>query len=71
MKRLTCDGCAHWRSTSGSSTGVLRACMYLLDTGRRRGCPADACDKYTKKRKEVHANEYEDCEFAMCGSIFD
>lgn len=38
-----CRGCAHYQVLSGcsNSRGVpgARACLYILDTGHRRGCP--------------------------------
>ena len=41
-----CAGCAHWRLL-GSSGGEnkARAFHYILDTGKRRGCPVDGCTK--------------------------
>lgn len=42
-----CSTCAHYQTLSGSSIGgncggSARACLYILDIGRRRGCPAGA-----------------------------
>ena len=47
-----CSTCAHYQALSGSSIGgnsggSARACLYILDTGHRRGCePGPGCDKH-------------------------
>lgn len=47
-----CSTCAHYQALSGSSSrgtcfGSARACLYILDTGHRRGCaPGPGCDKH-------------------------
>lgn len=47
-----CSTCAHYQALSGSSaggncSGSARVCLYILDTGRRRGCePGPGCDKH-------------------------
>lgn len=47
-----CSTCAHYQALSGSSIGgnsggSARACLYILDTGHRRGCePGLGCDKH-------------------------
>lgn len=38
-----CSTCAHYQALSGSSSGgnsggSARVCLYILDTGHRRGC---------------------------------
>lgn len=39
-----CSTCAHYQALSGS--GSARVCLYILDTGHRRGCePGPGCDK--------------------------
>lgn len=39
-----CEGCAHYRSETGSRGGK-EICHYILDTGEPRGCPPEQCDK--------------------------
>ena len=47
-----CSDCAHYQALSGSSIdsncgGSARVCLYILDTGHRRGCePGPGCDKH-------------------------
>lgn len=47
-----CSNCAHYQTLSGSSidsncSGSARVCLYILDTGHRRGClPGYGCDKH-------------------------
>lgn len=47
-----CSNCAHYQTLSGSSIdsncgGSARVCLYILDTGHRRGClPGPGCDKH-------------------------
>lgn len=47
-----CSTCAHYQALSGSSaggncSGSARVCLYILDTGHRRGCePGPGCDKH-------------------------
>lgn len=38
-----CDGCAYWRSISGSERD-LRACHYCLDTGYPKRCRSWNCN---------------------------
>lgn len=45
-----CRSCAHYQVLSGSSNSGgepgARACLYILDTGHRRGClPGPGCNK--------------------------
>lgn len=45
-----CRSCAHYQVLSGSSNSGgepgARACLYILDTGHRRGClPSPGCNK--------------------------
>lgn len=38
-----CGGCAHYQQLSGSDTNSVagsRVCLYILDMGHSRGCPA-------------------------------
>ena len=41
-----CEGCIFWRRLYyyGDSS---RVCLYILYTGRRRGCPVQGCTKKT------------------------
>lgn len=46
-----CRSCAHYQVLSGCSNSGgepgARACLYILDTGHRRGClPGPGCDKH-------------------------
>lgn len=46
-----CRSCAHYQVLSGSSNSKgepgARVCLYILDTGHRRGClPGPGCDKH-------------------------
>lgn len=46
-----CRSCAHYQVLSGCSGSDgepgARACLYILDTGHRRGCePGPGCDKH-------------------------
>lgn len=45
-----CRSCAHYQVLSGCSNSKgepgARVCLYILDTGHRRGClPGPSCDK--------------------------
>lgn len=45
-----CRSCAHYQVLSGCSNSKgepgARVCLYILDTGHRRGClPSPGCDK--------------------------
>ena len=42
-----CEGCTY-RQMLGTNQNDT-ACMYLLMTGHRRGCPVEECDKYEKR----------------------
>lgn len=46
-----CKGCIYWRSASDTNGKVIKLCHYLLDTGERRGCPADKCTRKVEKAK--------------------
>lgn len=46
--RETCKGCKYLKQ-DWSHTGYY--CHYMIDTGERRGCPADKCDKKVKRGK--------------------
>lgn len=46
-----CRSCAHYQVLSGCSNSKgepgARVCLYILDTGHRRGClPGPGCDKH-------------------------
>lgn len=46
-----CRSCAHYQVLSGCSNSKgepgARVCLYILDTGHRRGClPGYGCDKH-------------------------
>ena len=46
-----CRSCAHYQVLSGCSNSKgepgARVCLYILDTGHRRGClPGHGCDKH-------------------------
>lgn len=46
-----CRSCAHYQVLSGCSNSKgepgARVCLYILDTGHRRGClPDPGCDKH-------------------------
>lgn len=52
-----CKHCKHASVISGrEKTTVQLACLYVLDTGELRGCPAgDECDKFeAAKRKKAN-----------------
>ena len=51
--RRSCKGCRHYRNLFRNSSAI-KACHYILDTGNRRGCPVDNCNKYLKR-----GNKYE------------
>lgn len=56
MRKTTpalCRKCIH--STNASIVGAIPICNYLLDTGKRRGCPLGVCDKFEqgRRRKKV------------------
>jgi len=45
-----CDGCLHWKPLwyiGGTHEEPTRACLYILDTGHRRGGSAENCTKKT------------------------
>ena len=53
-KKADCrrDGilCGHRRSISHTATGSVKVCHYLLDTGKKRGCPpGKECIHYTRE----------------------
>lgn len=60
-----CRGCAHYQVLSGCSNSRgepgARACLYILDTGHRRGClPGYGCKKHTTPEafaKTPHGSE--------------
>lgn len=61
-----CSTCAHYQTLSGSSIGgncggSARACLYILDTGHRRGCPPGyGCPKHITPEafaKTLHGSE--------------
>lgn len=53
-----CKGCAYWRRLGGgSSPYALRACHYLLDTGRARGGSPDDCTKKVAGRRQRRVGE--------------
>ena len=38
----------------GEDGGMLTACVYILKTGKRRGCPAgEGCTKYKKRTRRA------------------
>lgn len=39
--------CMYCRIAGAGSDGSCKVCHYMLDTGEKRNCPADQCDKYT------------------------
>lgn len=48
--RKRCSGCKHHLQMFANPR--IRICGYMLDTGEKRNCPAEFCDKYeTGKRK--------------------
>ena len=47
-ERKSCRGCKY-RKQIGSDPKDT-ACLYLFITGKRRGCPAESCDRYEKKK---------------------
>lgn len=53
-----CDGCAYWRSISGSERD-LRACHYCLDTGKPRGCPIAGCVRKVKGIPDARTNPFD------------
>lgn len=55
-----CKGCVHCEPISMGG----KMCGYILNMGEARGCPADACDKWSddqtlKRRKEVNTTAAE------------
>lgn len=50
-----CKYCKHSAVISGKEkTEVQRACLYVLDTGELRGCPAgDDCDKFEEDKRKI------------------
>lgn len=48
-----CRSCKHSAMMTGRDhTAPELACLYILDEGEPRGCPAgDDCDKYKAKRR--------------------
>lgn len=44
MIRGTCKGCIYHRQVGGANRGEY-ICHYMLDTGKKRGCPAGRCNK--------------------------
>lgn len=43
MSRASCRGCIYYRHLSAAAGG--KGCHYMLDTGKKRDCSADNCDK--------------------------
>lgn len=57
--RRSCEGCIFYRSLFNQNNS-LKACFYLHDTGKRRGCNAENCDKkivVSKKKQTAYAKE--------------
>lgn len=51
--RKTCKGCKYLRSAANAGgEGGEQICHYLIDTGKKRGCPAGKCDKYEGRHKD-------------------
>ena len=48
--RASCKGCTYHRKLMGEYI-----CYYSMDTGRLKGCTADNCDKYQKKKRKGSA----------------
>ena len=46
-RKRDCIYCRDVGSGGAHSSYIL--CHYMLDTGEKRDCPADKCDKYTPK----------------------
>ena len=45
-----CNGCTHWKPLwyiGGTRADPTRACLYILDTGHRRGGSVESCTKKT------------------------
>ena len=42
-KRNHCKGCIHHRRFTASFQE--KYCLYILDTGEKRNCPPECCDK--------------------------
>ena len=49
MTRESCEGCYYYRRASHYY--ALKCCHYMYDTGMRRGCPAENCDKKRPGKK--------------------
>ncbi len=47
MNRKTCIGCIHYQPLS-VSVPTEKVCLYILDTGKKRNCSPEHCDKYTR-----------------------
>ena len=43
---------------SFSPTTGFTFCDYLCKTGNRRGCPAEQCDKYVKKKRNKRPRNF-------------
>ena len=45
-----CDGCVHWKPlfySGGTRAEPTKACLFILDTGHRRGSSVESCAKKT------------------------
>lgn len=51
-KNHPCSGCGHYRGLENNSNqNKVMACLYILDTKKKRPCTAGAgCTEYTKRR---------------------
>nr|DAR40350.1 MAG TPA: hypothetical protein [Caudoviricetes sp.] len=60
VNRKTCKGCVYYRPLATHGDKFISYCNYMLDTGQKRNCSPEQCDKYTAqsttkkhKRKKV------------------
>ena len=52
-----CKGCIYWSSASDTNGKVIKLFHYLLDTGEKRGCPADKCTRRIEKPGKKRGRE--------------
>lgn len=52
--------CDHRRGKSSRDRSDYGVCLYILDTGKPRGCPVENCEHFTTKRcRELTDSELE------------
>ena len=48
-RRKSCEGCYYYRGLGDRRSDMC--CHYMIDTGMRRGCSAENCDKKRIEKK--------------------